>query len=301
MEQASIQADQPVDKPSLVLHRKFSVAPQKVWRAWTEPEALKGWFGPGGPQAVSVADVDLRVGGRFRLVFGASDGNEHEAAGIYREVQPNRKLVFTWCWPRTTPDRVSQVTILLRPEGKGTDMEFRHEQFFDQAARDGHERGWTETFIKLERFLVGGRPSLTVTREYPVAPDKVWRAWTDPRALGQWFRPNASFSIPVAEADVRVGGSFRVLMINAQREEFDLSGVYREVVTGSRLVMTWGWKNQPGHESLVTVTLRPSGRGTQLELVHKGYRDFENQPTHDEGWNGALDTLGTILKGDGRS
>ena len=153
MEQASLQTDQPVDKPALVLHRKFSVAPQKVWRAWTEPEALKGWFGPGGPQAVSVADVDLRVGGCFRLVFGGADGNEHEAAGVYREVQPNRKLVFTWCWPRTTPDRVSQVTILLHPEGKGTDMEFRHEQFFDQAARDGHEKGWTQTFAKLELFL----------------------------------------------------------------------------------------------------------------------------------------------------
>ena len=80
-------------------------------------------------------------------------GNEHEAAGVYREVVPHRKLVFSWCWPRTTPDRVSQITILLRAEGAGTDMEFRHEQFFDEAARDGHRRGWSETFGKLETFL----------------------------------------------------------------------------------------------------------------------------------------------------
>ena len=153
MEQAGLQADQPVNKPALTLHRKFPVAPEKVWRAWTSPEALKGWFGPGGPQAVSIADVDLRVGGRFRMVFGGPEGNEHEAAGVYREVVPNRKLVFSWCWPRTTPDRVSQITILLRAEGTGTDMEFRHEQFFDEAARDGHKRGWTETFGKLETFL----------------------------------------------------------------------------------------------------------------------------------------------------
>ena len=154
MEQASIQAGKPVDKPALVLHRKFPVAPEKVWRAWTDPQALKQWFGPAGQhQPVSVADVDVRVGGRFRLVFGGPDGNEHEAAGVYKEVRPNRKLVFTWSWPRTTPDRVSQVTILLRAEGGGTDMEFRHEQFFDEAARDGHRRGWTETFGKLEAFL----------------------------------------------------------------------------------------------------------------------------------------------------
>lgn len=153
MEQARVQAGQPADRPALVLHRKFHVAPEKVWRAWTEPEALKGWFGPGGPQAVSVADIDLRVGGSFRLVFGGPDGNEHEAAGVYREVVPHRKLVFSWSWPRTTPERVSQVTILLRAEGGGTDMEFRHEQFFDETVRDNHRNGWSETFLKLEVFL----------------------------------------------------------------------------------------------------------------------------------------------------
>jgi uncharacterized protein YndB with AHSA1/START domain len=102
---------------------------------------------------VSVAEIDLRVGGRFRLVFGGPDGNEHEAAGVYRKVVPHRRLVFSWSWPRTTPERVSQVTILLRAEGGGTDMEFRHEQFFDETVRDNHRNGWSETFLKLESFL----------------------------------------------------------------------------------------------------------------------------------------------------
>ena len=158
MEQASLQTDKPGDKssekPALTLRRKFPVAPEKVWRAWTDPQALRQWFGPAGEQQpVSVADIDLRAGGRFRLVFGGPQGNEHEAVGVYSEVVPNRKLVFSWCWPRTTPDRVSRITILLSAEGDGTDMEFRHEQFFDEAARDGHQRGWTVTFGKLEAFL----------------------------------------------------------------------------------------------------------------------------------------------------
>ena len=140
-------------RPSLTLKRHFAVAPEKVWRAWTDPQALRQWFGPPGPQAVSVADLDLRVGGRFRMVFGGAQGKDHECAGIYRDVVPNRKLVFTWCWPNTTPDRVSQVTILFKPAGGGTDLEFRHEQFLDEAARDGHQRGWSESLAKLERFL----------------------------------------------------------------------------------------------------------------------------------------------------
>ena len=151
MEQAPVK-----DKPALSIQRHFPVAPEKVWRAWTDPKALSRWFGPGGPgdpQTVSLAELDVRVGGPFRIVFGGPEGNDHEAAGVYKEVAPNRKLVFTWCWPRTTPDRVSQITILFKPAGGGTDFEFLHEQFFDEAARDGHQRGWTQTFVKLDAYL----------------------------------------------------------------------------------------------------------------------------------------------------
>ncbi len=102
---------------------------------------------------MSLAELDVRVGGRFRIVFGGPDGKLHECAGIYREVVPNRKLVFTWCWPNTTPERVSVVTISFLASGKGTELSFRHEQLFDEAARDGHKRGWTEALAKLETFL----------------------------------------------------------------------------------------------------------------------------------------------------
>jgi len=148
----------------------------------------------------------------------------------------------------------------------------------------------------MEQAKLKEKPSLALAHSYPVPPEKVWRAWTDARALKQWFRPNASFSIPVVETDVRVGGRFRILMTDAKHEEFDLAGVYREVVPHRKLVMTWGWSNQPGQESLVTVILRPSGQGTQLELRHESYVDMENQPTHEQGWNGALDQLGQLLQ-----
>ena len=140
-------------QPALTLKRSYPVAPEKVWRAWTDPEALKKWFGPGGPDPVSPAELDVRVGGRFRIIFGGPQGREHEVQGIYKEVVPHRRLVFTWCWPNSTPDRVSQVTILFRPQGGGTDFEFRHEQFFDQAACDGHLKGWSETLLKLATFV----------------------------------------------------------------------------------------------------------------------------------------------------
>lgn len=146
--------DRSPQEPALNLRRHYPVAPAKVWRAWTDPQALKRWFGPGTEQSVSIAEVDVRVGGRFRLVFGGPQGDEHEVRGVYKEVVPNRKLVFTWTWPRTTPERESLVTILFKAAAGGTELDFTHAQHFDDAVRDGHLRGWSETFVKLERVVL---------------------------------------------------------------------------------------------------------------------------------------------------
>lgn len=140
-------------KPSLALSRTYPVAPEKVWRAWTDPQAVKKWWGPGPGEPVSAAELDVRVGGKFRIVFGGPDGKAHECAGVYKEVVPNRKLVFTWCWPNTTPERVSVVTIEFRSSPAGTDLIFKHEQLFDEKVRDDHQRGWSGTLDKLGGFL----------------------------------------------------------------------------------------------------------------------------------------------------
>jgi uncharacterized protein YndB with AHSA1/START domain len=144
------------EKPSLRLARRYPVAPEKVWRAWTDPQALKRWWGPGGREPVSLAELDLRVGGRFRIVFGGPEGAAHEVRGVYREVVPPRRLVFTWTWPRSTPERESLVTLELRPAGGGTELAFLHEQLFDETVRDNHRRGWSESLAKLEAYLREG-------------------------------------------------------------------------------------------------------------------------------------------------
>ena len=142
-------------KPSLALQRHYPVAPEKVWRAWTDAEAVKRWWGPGPGEPVSLAELDVRVGGRFRIVFGGPDGKMHECAGVYKEVVPNRKLVFTWHWPNSTPERVSVVTIVFEAVGTGTELVFKHEQLFDEKARDDHKRGWSASLDKLADFFEG--------------------------------------------------------------------------------------------------------------------------------------------------
>jgi len=141
----------PGTKPSLTLKRRLNAAPAKVFAAWTDPEKLKRWFAPGESQTI-LAESDPHVGGRYRIVARTPDGEEHDVSGIYREVVPDAKLVFTWAW-RSTPERESLVTLTFKPDGDGCLFTLLHEQFFDEAARDRHNTGWTSALDKLEAYF----------------------------------------------------------------------------------------------------------------------------------------------------
>lgn len=138
-------------KPSLTLKRRIKASPTKVYQAWTEPEKIVQWFGPDSGKVVS-AETDLRVGGRYRIVFHTEDGEQHDVSGEYSEVVANERLAFTWRW-RTMPERESRVTLTFKGDGATTMLTLLHEQFYDEAARDGHQQGWTGALDKLERMF----------------------------------------------------------------------------------------------------------------------------------------------------
>lgn len=140
------------ERPSLAIVRKLDAAPAKVWRALTEPEMLKRWMAPDDAFKVPVAETQVRVGGRYHIVMISPDGEEHDVSGVYREIVPNKKLVYTWAW-KTTPERESMVTIELRAAGNGTELTLRHEQFADEEARNRHEHGWKGCLARLERAV----------------------------------------------------------------------------------------------------------------------------------------------------
>jgi uncharacterized protein YndB with AHSA1/START domain len=139
-------------KPSLTIKRRFKASPAQVYAAWTRPEQLAKWMGPVGTTGVE-AEADVRVGGRYHIRM-IVPGDEHNVSGVYREVIPNEKLVFTWAWRTLPKERESLVIIHLKDDGDGgTIMTFTHEQFFDEKARDDHEKGWAGTMEKLAAYL----------------------------------------------------------------------------------------------------------------------------------------------------
>ena len=140
------------EQPSLSIVRKLDAGPAKVWRAITEPEMLKKWMAPSDDFKIPVAEAELRVGGRYHIIMNAPDGEVHDVSGIYREIVPNKKLVYTWAW-KSTPERESIVTIELRAAGSGTELTLKHEQFADSEARDHHQHGWMGCLARLERAV----------------------------------------------------------------------------------------------------------------------------------------------------
>ena len=88
--------------PSLTLKRKLKAPAEKVFAAWADTEKIVHWFGPAETTGGSVrADMDVRVGGCFRISFKTQDGESHEVGGTYQEVVPNERLVFSWAWHST--------------------------------------------------------------------------------------------------------------------------------------------------------------------------------------------------------
>lgn len=138
----------------LQLKRRFEAEREKVFQAWTEPEALKRWFGPPGYEATLV-EMDLRVGGRYRVgMKKLPDGEVFYTHGIYREVRPPARLVYTWAWERSDMDvGETLVTVEFLDQGAQTEVVLTHNLFPNDEGRDKHLQGWQGCLDRLADYL----------------------------------------------------------------------------------------------------------------------------------------------------
>jgi len=144
----------PTTETTLIMKRTFAATRTKVFEAWTNPEMLKQWFTASNEYLSPLAEVDLRVGGRFRMAMKHIEkGNMHIATGIYREIKPPEKLVFTWEWEGEEENGQTLVTIEFRAIDTSTEMIFKQEFFPNKKTRDDHEKGWTGCFGNLAKLF----------------------------------------------------------------------------------------------------------------------------------------------------
>jgi uncharacterized protein YndB with AHSA1/START domain len=137
----------------LLITRTFDAPASVLFALWSEPEHLKRWMGP-GDFTCPEAQIDFRVGGAYRAMIKSAEHGENWFGGVYREIERNRRLVFTFAWDNDGPSAGIEtlVTITFEERDGRTVQTFHQRPFRDVARRDSHVGGWTEAFDKLGSY-----------------------------------------------------------------------------------------------------------------------------------------------------
>jgi len=148
----------PTDR-DLVLTRLIDAPREKLYRAWTEPELLKQWFAP-APYTTPVAQLDVRPGGSNVIVMRGPDGADMPNAGVYLEVVPNERIVFTDAFTKAwEPTAKPFMTVILTFEDEGGKTRYtalvRHWTVADREAHEqmGFHVGWGMCADQLEALV----------------------------------------------------------------------------------------------------------------------------------------------------
>jgi uncharacterized protein YndB with AHSA1/START domain len=147
----------------LELSRVFDAPREMVFKAWTDANQFKQWFGAAacGGSSLQTVKVDARVGGKYRIQVRRTDGEFYTTVGVYREVKPPDRLIFTWAFEKDgSGEEFGEVepcemivTLEFKARGKQTELILTHEKFAAVESRDRHEQGWTRCLDSLGKFL----------------------------------------------------------------------------------------------------------------------------------------------------
>jgi uncharacterized protein YndB with AHSA1/START domain len=140
---------------TLVTRRTIQATPTRLFDAWTEPEQLRAWWGP-RPITCSGAEVDLRVGGKYRIQNLMPDGGTIVIEGDFQLIDRPNRLTYTWRVGDETP---SKVTVRFEARGEATEVIVIHEQIPNEQIRQSHEGGWIGCLDGLAQHFVHAGPN----------------------------------------------------------------------------------------------------------------------------------------------
>jgi uncharacterized protein YndB with AHSA1/START domain len=137
----------------LKITRMFDAPPELVFELWSSPDHLRNWMGPDG-FACPAAEVDFRVGGTYRALIRSPETGDSWFGGVYREIRPNRRLVFTFTWDAGPSSGVETLITIDFAQVRGKAARTFHQTpFRDVDARDRHVGGWTSAFEKAAVYV----------------------------------------------------------------------------------------------------------------------------------------------------
>lgn len=148
----------PGEEP-VVVEAVFRASPERVFRAWTEPEQVEAWFGLQKDQ-VTKAEIDLKVAGTWRFYLQDDTAGTVFFEGRYFDIEPARRLVFSWMHVMLSEDGVREesvescVTVIFEPTGAATRVHLCHEAL-SEGARLNVGHGWDASFTHLDALFPG--------------------------------------------------------------------------------------------------------------------------------------------------
>ncbi len=291
----------PAEKRELVITRIFDAPRERVWKAWTDPEQVRRWWGPRG-FTTPFCTIDLHVGGVLLNCMRSPEGKDYWSTGVYREIVPLKRIVYTDSFadekgnvvPATYYGMSSEiplemlVTVTFEKQDGKTQMRLTHEGLPAGKDSEGAQVGWNESFDKLAQNLkesTTGKIRMTdnkkeyqlslptdreivMERVFDAPRARVFQAYTDPKLIPLWWGPRR-YTATVDKMDVRPGGVWRYVSRGADGTEYAFNGVYREIKRPERVISTFEFEGMSGHIVVDTATFEERGGKTKVTVTSR--------------------------------
>ncbi|MEA2342429.1 MAG: hypothetical protein QOF63_598 [Thermoanaerobaculia bacterium] len=297
--------------------RVFDAPRDLVFDAWTDPEHVGQWWGPNG-FTTTTHSMDVRPGGEWIFVMHGPDGTDYKNHIVYREVVRPERIVY---------DHVSgplfRATVIFEAEGQKTRIrmkmlfetaELRKKVAEEYGAVEGLEQTLNHLGEYVAKLAAEHADDFVITREFDAPRDLVFKAWTEPERLAQWWGPKG-FTVKVANINLRPGGMFHYGMVAPDGSEMWGKFIYREITPPERMVFIVSFSDESGgttrhpmaptwpREMLNTVTLTEHGETTTLTLRSSAYAASEEEratfkaghSSMQGGFTGTFDQLAAYL------
>jgi uncharacterized protein YndB with AHSA1/START domain len=268
-------AAKPADR-TVVVTRVLAAPRRLVFETWSKPAHLARWWGPKG-FTLPGCEMDFRPGGAYRFVMRGPDGNDYPFRGVYLEIAPPARIVFTAIIDNA-PGNELLTTVTFAEEGGGTRLTVEQTVPTEPYAR-GQKQGWTESLECLAEYLaeemkmaegnsvatLAGDREIVGVRVFDAPRDLVWKVWTEPEHIAKWWGPRG-FTTTTYSMDVRPGGVWRFVMHGPDRD-YQNKITYLEVVKPERLVYKHGGEKEVEPVNFqVTVAFTEQGGKTRVDM-----------------------------------
>lgn len=235
---ASPRPESPARKkaPDLLITRVFDAPRPMVFDAWTKPEHVARWWGPGGFD-LPRCHMELRPGGVFAFTMRAPDRQQYPFDGRFQEIAPPSRLVFSGKVHDDHGDsNDSIVTIAFDEEGARTKVALRQTFTFASPATEGSNIGWNQSLDKLTGILAATGRELIATRSFDAPVDWVWKAFREPEHLSRWWGPKG-FRNTFERFAFKPGGQWKYVMHGPNGADYPNEAVFVEIDEPVKLVL----------------------------------------------------------------